>query len=350
MNSQIKDIFLRNNFLSEIFIEKLLEFECSAQDRLPNYDVRENITGPLVDALFEEGQEMQRVLSDGTIFNFLYRSKIARDFVMSSMGTPDHVWEPQTTKLALELTKEAKIGLVGGAYAGDHVVLISKQLKKNGGRCFAFEPNNDQRGMLAKNAASNGLDNIHIDSRGLWSNENSKLKLEGYDSFAFPTVADEKDEDAFETTTIDGFLFANGIDRLDFLMLDIEGAELEALKGANSFLTKHRPNIIFEVHRSFVDWSNGLENTEIVSYLTSCGYKVFAVRDYNSNVDMREMPIEIIPVADVYLDGPPHGFNMLAIKDESIVMNDKFKICRGVSPKLLRHKNPSLHKPLIWNE
>jgi hypothetical protein len=44
--------------------------------------------------------------------------------------------------------------------------------------------------------------------------------------------------------------------------IDIEGAELAALQGAESFLSLpagRAPNILFEVHRHYVDWSEGLE-------------------------------------------------------------------------------------------
>ena len=132
-------------------------------------------------------------------------------------------------------------------------------------------------------------------------------------------------------------------------MLDIEGLEYEVLKGAASQLKLNQdnaPNIVFEVHKSYVNWDNGLENSEIIKFLMSFGYKIYAVRDYNSNENMEGMPVEIIPVNEVYLEGPPHGFNMLAVKDERIIDNEVFKICHNVSPKLLKHKDPTLYQPL----
>ena len=132
-------------------------------------------------------------------------------------------------------------------------------------------------------------------------------------------------------------------------MLDIEGAELRALKGAEHFLAQpmgRAPNIVFEIHRSYVNWEDGLENTEIVRYLSNLGYHVFAVRDFNSNYDLSQKPIEIIPADAVYLEGPPHGFNMVAVKDMALLSGPGFCICRKVSPKLLRHRAPELHHPL----
>lgn len=103
---------------------------------------------------------------------------------------------------------------------------------------------------------------------------------------------------------------------------------------------------MFEVHRHYVDWSNGLENAEIIQLLQGFGYSVFAVRDFNSNVDMAGRPIELIPVDEVYLEGPAHGFNMVAVKDPSLLQGADFSVCHGVSPKLLWHRDPALHHPL----
>jgi hypothetical protein len=56
--------------------------------------------------------------------------------------------------------------------------------------------------------------------------------------------------------------------------------------------------------------------------------------------------IELIPVNKVYLDGPPHGFNMLAVPDLALVSGEMFRQVENVSPKLLRHKSPVLHHPV----
>jgi len=314
----------------------------------PGVDLREDVTGPLVDALHNDDQVVRKTLADGTQLDFLYRSKIARDFVMSAPEKPDHAWEPQTSRLLVDLAKRAQQVVIGGAYFGDQAILIAKQAAQNNGVVHAFEPNHDQRRMLMHNAGLNGLTNIMPRAEGLWDNSSTTLKLVGFDSFAHPEVAGDGSSDGFQTVTIQDYLQAAGVNRLDLIMLDIEGAELRALQGAQAYLSRpagEAPDIVFEVHRHYVDWSHGLENTEIVKLLTGCGYQVFAVRDFNSNVDLSQQPVELIPADAVYLDGPPHGFNMVAVKDTSVFDSPRYRICKGVSPKLLRHKDPALHHP-----
>jgi len=329
------------------FIRQLIAFEGAID--APGVDVREAMTGPLVDALFDDDQVVRKTLSSGVTFEFLYRSKIARDFVMSTPEAPDHAWEPQTSRILVNLARRAQQVVIGGAYFGDHAVLIAREIAPRGGVVHAFEPNGEQRAMLARNAELNGLTNIRPRPEGLWSDSSTNLRLVGYDSFASAEVAEAGAEGGFQTVTIADYLKTAGVDRLDLIVIDIEGAELGALKGAEPFLKTpagQAPDILFEVHRHYVDWSNGLPATEIARLLTGHGYHLFALRDFNSNYDLSGRPIELIPADSVYLEGPPHGFNMVAVKDPKVFATGPYRIVRDVSPKLLRHKDPALHHPV----
>jgi len=331
----------------DAFIRQLIAYEGAIE--APGVDVREEITGPLVDALFDDDQVIRKTLSNGVTFEFLYRSKIARDFVMSTPQAPDHAWEPQTSRILVNLAKSAKQVVIGGAYFGDHAVLIAREIAPQGGVVHAFEPNSQQRSMLQRNAALNGLANILPRPEGLWHDSTTNLKLVGYDSFASAEAAEDGADDSFRTVTISDYLQAAGVAELDLIVLDIEGAELGALKGAESFLAQpagKAPHILFEVHRHYVDWSNGLLDTEIARLLTGHGYSLFALRDFNSNYDLAGRPIELIPADAIRLEGPPHGFNMVAVKDVSIFDTADYSLVRDVSPKYLRHKDPKLHHPV----
>jgi FkbM family methyltransferase len=329
----------------EAFVRHLLALE--KEIATPGVDLREEVTGPLVDAVYQEGEPVRRNLSSGVTFEFLYRSKIARDFVMSEPAVPDHAWEPMTSRIVVDLAKGAQQVVIGGAYFGDHAILIAREIARNGGIVHAFEPNSDQRRMLMRNAEVNGLSNIVARPEGLWSSSSEHLKLVGYDSFATAEKAEAGAADAFQTVTIADYLAAQGVDRLDLIVVDIEGAELAALKGAEKFLAgPGGPHIVYEVHRHYVDWSQGMANTEISRFLTGLGYHLFALRDFNSNVDLSAKPVELIPQDKVYLEGPPHGFNMVAVKDPAIFDRPGYRIVENVSPKLLRHKDPALHHPV----
>ncbi len=317
--------------------------------------VREELTGPMTDALFKEAGILQKKLKDGTVFNFLYRSKIARDLILSSDEKPDHVFEPQTTKLFVHLAKKTKSVLIAGVYSGDHAVLVAKVMDKNG-MIYGFEADKEQISLLKKNAAANKVaDKIKAIPVGVWSYD-TDLKLVGEDAFAHAVPLKgkaKKDDIVFPAVSIENYTRKNKIDQIDLIQMDIEGSELPALKGAERFLSQpagQAPNIIFEVHRYYVDWSQGLGNTEIVKYLRKHDYHVYAIRDFQSNVPMPGCKIELIEPEKTYLEGPPHGFNMLAVKDKSILKPSVFRFVKNVSPKLLLHKSPALHWPTEWRK
>ena len=311
----------------------------------PGLNVRAEITGPIVDALFEEFERINLKLANGLAFSALYTtSHITRDLVLREEIEPDHVFEPQTTKTLLALSKHAKHVLIGGAYAGDHAIPIAAQIAKHGGIVHAFEPSPRQNAMLVENAEANGLDNIRAIKLGLWDKPEIKLSFVGTDALA-STTPDPQGQ--IEVTTIDAYCKQQGIEKLDLIMLDIEGSEMQALSGGRGTLSgPNAPAVVFEMNRQYVDWSEGLRKTTIGGLLDSLGYELFGIRDYQSHVSMPGHPVELVPADTAYLTGPTHGFNMLAVKDASVVEEPPFKVVPDVSPKLLHHRDPALHAPV----
>jgi hypothetical protein len=82
-----------------------------------------------------------------------------------------------------------------------------------------------------------------------------------------------------------------------------------------------------------------------VHLVESMGYHTVAIRDYQGNVPMEHFPVEVVPIDRIHLDGPPHGFNLLATKDPHLPHRLDLRPVPGVSPKLLHHRDPALHAP-----
>ncbi len=334
--------------------EHLLEALRQIETTIPHAGpIRDDITGPIADAMFADDVMLRKALSNCVELEFLYRSKIAREFVLSRPAVPDHAWEPQTTRLLTLLAAGGRVGsaaLIGGAYFGDHAILVAKALAAHGGVCHAFEPNDSQADMLRRNVHRNDLYNVVTSPLALWRTSGARLRFAGDDALAATEPSDDERTPGILTTTIDDYVADRAIHAVAFVMLDIEGGELDALRGAARQLALpvgQAPAVVFEIHSAYVDWSNGLARTEIAELLASAGYQMFAVRDYQGNVAMNESPIELIPLDLVYTDGPRHGFNVLAVKDSTLVDRPEFRVrAARISPKLLAHKDPALHQPL----
>ena len=123
-------------------------------------------------------------------------------------------------------------------------------------------------------------------------------------------------------------------------MIDVEGNELNVLLGAQSLLKNNRlDNIIFEIHSKYVNWDRGLKNTPIIKLLMKYNYKIFCIRDCHSNIKLKKN-IELLGLKNTYLEGPKHGFNLIATKDKNLFSNKYIDITnKKLSPKYLFYKS-----------
>ena len=318
-----------------------------------DFDARTQILYPLLDQLYSDNDRLTIRLSNGLILEYLYKSNIAKEILLRDVEVPNHVWEPMTTR-SVELALKYKSGsvLIGGAYFGDHALVAALELNKSSGshKVLCVEPNEKQRNMLALNAKANGLsDRIQLINAVLWDECGLKFNLASSDSHAcvFP------DPNAtLESQTVDQVIQNYKTSNLSLLLLDIEGSEERALLGADVVLSTSQedaPIVIVEIHKNYVDWSHGLNNTSIVKMLSKYGYSVFALRDCQSNWNLKQDNPEIIPLDRIYLEGPPHGFNLIASKTQDFFKTQGFQVVENVSPKYLRHRSPSLHLPINLN-
>jgi FkbM family methyltransferase len=310
---------------------------------------RDRIRWPVIRRMMGTTGVHRVVLEQGIVLEVSALSRIEQSLLLRSRRLPDHVWEPQTTRLLQALARGTRDVIVGGAYVGDQVLLIGRALEPAGGRVHAFEPMPEIFRRLCRNLELNALANVVARRQALWDRTGDRLSMSGSPALARCVPDEAAALEAVVSVAIDDYAEAERLDSIGLIMLDLEGAEERALLGARSVLARPpalAPHLVFEVHRDHVDWSDGLEGTGPVALVMSLGYRVFAIRDYHDNVAMHGRPIEVIPVGSVHLDGPPHGFNLLATKDDDLVRRFDLRVVAGVSPKLLRTGDPRLHQPL----
>ncbi len=334
--TRVKGALHNNKELRQYFIEALTEFE--TKGGYPQTNVRDIVSGPLADELFL-GEKFSKQLDNGIRINFVYNSKIAREFLLSQPAVPNHVWEPQTTKLLLHFSKGAKNVIIAGAYFGDQAIPVAWNIKESG-VCHTFEPNKNNSDLIIENAQLNGLTNVLINNLALWNKSNEQLVFEGEDALASTVTAGENNSNILHSITIDDYVAQHKVDPVNLLMIDVEGSEIKVLEGAKEMLRKYKPVVVFETHSLYNDWSKGLQNSDSVKLMTSLGYEVFAIREFHQNIDTGSMPVELLPLDRTYCEIPPHhGFNLLAVPSKELIENDLFRMVYDLSPKLILPKN-----------
>jgi len=77
--------------------------------------------------------------------------------------------------------------------------------------------------------------------------------------------------------TLDGFCADRGIDRVDFIRMDIEGAELKALAGASGILDRDRPHVLLEIHPAMLASRFGGTAEQVLEVFNRRGYRMFGL-------------------------------------------------------------------------
>ena len=154
----------------------------------------------------------------------------------------------------------------GGGCFGDTALYFAHK-SGLGGQVYSFEFMPDNIRVFDRNLELNpGLaERIRIVPNPLWSSSGQKLYVEGAGPGAHVTAV-PRSEGAMqvETLTIDDLLRNNGLERIDFIKMDIEGAELEALQGAETVIRRFRPKLAISIYHRLPDfweipqWIEGL--------------------------------------------------------------------------------------------
>lgn len=143
----------------------------------------------------------------------------------------------------------------GGCY-GDTALYFAYKAGE-AGRVFSFEFMPDNIKVFQRNLVlnSNLSERIKIVPNPLWSVSGEKLFVEGYGPAAHITP-DPKDPAAtqVETLSIDDLMEREQLTSVGFIKMDIEGAELEALKGAETTIRRDRPKLAISVYHHLDDF------------------------------------------------------------------------------------------------
>jgi FkbM family methyltransferase len=114
-----------------------------------------------------------------------------------------------------------------GANIGVFTILAAKLVGERG-RVIAIEPERKNLKNLRNNLKINGLKNVSVVPKGLWSRrEKKKLYLNDANPGAHTLVGKSSlgDAEEIEVDTLDNILEELGVTRVDFIKMDIEGGD-----------------------------------------------------------------------------------------------------------------------------
>jgi FkbM family methyltransferase len=168
-----------------------------------------------------------------------------------------------------------------GANEGFYTLLAAHCVGENG-FVIAFEPSPRERHRLRMNLGLNLCGNVRVegaavaDREGVMSLHVVQTAETGCNSLRPPAVQGPTKILPVDVTTVDRFLRRNAVQRVDFVKMDVEGAELLALKGAQNLFRKiPRPLVLIEVSDlRTIPW--GYRSREILDWLCELGFVLFS--------------------------------------------------------------------------
>lgn len=141
------------------------------------------------------------------------------------------------------IPKEGGIVIEGGTFDGRTAAFFSKM----GYKVYGFEMNEKNFETAQKVAEEN---NFVVENMGLGSFKHEEL----YNSKGAASRFSADGEKKAKITTIDNYVIENSIPRVDFIKLDVEGSELEVLRGAKRTIARCKPILSISAYHKLDDF------------------------------------------------------------------------------------------------
>lgn len=195
------------------------------------------------------------------------------------------IYDPNSIVVVNSFLPTGGVFIDVGASFGHFALPAAKQVGPNG-RIIAIEPSSRDYNRLIDNVKINNLWNVISSYRLAISNatgtailnvateERSALNTLGSE-FSFKGV-DRVAREEVDTISLDDFVVANQIKRVDVIKLDIEGSELKALQGARDVIAKSHPMIMLGVNSNALR-ASGTDHDEIQKILNELNYKAYKI-------------------------------------------------------------------------
>ncbi|HBT93791.1 MAG TPA: hypothetical protein DEB23_05980, partial [Chitinophagaceae bacterium] len=169
-----------------------------------------------------------------------------------------------------------------GANMGFYTIWISRSIDELG-QIHSFEPDTKNFKRLSQNISINQFKGQFHTNNVAVSKQNGKMKMTiGFDGENHLVPSNfGGNSSIINVVCLDDYCNQHNINRIDFVKIDVEGFELDVLKGGIYLLTQKNVDVIqLEINRALIN--SGTTPIEIISFVEQNGY-TFCTYDFKSN-------------------------------------------------------------------
>ncbi|MCS4434556.1 FkbM family methyltransferase [Aquiflexum sp. XJ19-10] len=228
-------------------------------------------------------------------------------------------YEKGLLRILDKLVKPGNIVVDAGANIGLISIFCALRAGQNG-LVLSFEPHPETYPILKKNIAVNGISQIDAYNKALGSTSGtakiySNLQI---NRGAASMVEFQEDSPSFdvEVVSLDSVLKQHLISNLDLLKIDVEGFEMEVLKGAKGILSGNNgPFLVIECSNTRSNFNYSLE--ELFDFLNrNYCYHIYKLSNSKEKIS------RLVSVQS-WKDLPEHD-NILAFKNDHLLLLKKY--------------------------
>ena len=188
-------------------------------------------------------------------------------------------YEKGTNKVLAKYIKKGDVVIEAGANLGSETLLMSKLV--GNGMVYGFEPNPYTFERLSINVAINSLTNVKVFDVAMGESDGN-ISFNIYPKgFCNPGMSSKYMETSITQKitvvqkTLDSFIKEQNINKVDFLKMDIQGAEMDLLIGAAETIKKNKPTIFLEALALYND------TKALYRKFKEYGYNVYLIGEEN---------------------------------------------------------------------
>jgi FkbM family methyltransferase len=205
-----------------------------------------------------------------------------RDYVGRSI-MDNGCFETETVHFVQRFLKPGMVFLDIGANIGQYSLLAS-ELVGSEGTVHSFEPYPLMYAVLRRNVERNHCVNVHCNCVALDEQEGSQqLFLSGSKGFGSTSFVPAEHYSGLQigvrTMSVDRYAQVHGLDRVDLIKIDVEGAEMSVLKGAHFLLDKHPDVALVLEFNDTAAHRFGYSSAQLADYLRARGFKLFRLQE-----------------------------------------------------------------------
>jgi FkbM family methyltransferase len=188
-------------------------------------------------------------------------------------------YEPETGKILKEILRPGMNVLDIGAHVGCHALLAARLVGPEG-KVYAFEAAPDNFALLQKNIALNGYRNILPVPKAVAEKTGTVtfcLSPEGNDRnsiYASSRAGELKKTLEVPAVSLDDFLEQEGWPKIDFVKIDVEGAEPLVLKGMTRLLDRSSEITLIAEFAPACIRDGGCAPAGFLEALANCGFQI----------------------------------------------------------------------------